>query len=112
MGHADPWCVRWPGGGVRHAVGTLMVRVPIQPAAAVNHNLSGRQPVARNRLRPVAAGPGSAAGYSRDDGDSVAVGHLCCETVEEAHVVVADEDVHEASQCTGLVEDALTEAGM
>ncbi len=42
--------------------------------------------------------PGSAPGDGGDDGDGLAIGHGGVELLQEAHVVVRDEHVHEAPQ--------------
>ena len=55
---------------------------------------------------------GSASGDGGDDGEGLAVGHRGVETLEEADVLVGQEDVHEAAQRPGLVEKAVGEAGM
>src|SRR5690606_16340695 len=47
-----------------------------------------------------------------DDRDGLAGGDLGVEAVEEPHVVVGDEDVHEAAQRALLVEEPLAEAGV
>ncbi len=81
------------------------------------------EPSARAGARPAAArvaggvGAGcltlaSAAGDGGDDRHRLAVRHRRLETLEETHVVVGDEQVHETAQVAVVVEDARPEAGM
>ncbi len=69
-------------------------------------NSKPRRPRGRNQ-----AG-GSAAGHRRDDGDGLALGHRGLEALEEADVLVGHEDVHEAAQRPGVVEQAVGETGV
>jgi amidase len=54
----------------------------------------------------------SAARDRGEDGHGLAVGHGRLEPVEEAHVVVGHEHVHEPAQGALLVEEAIGEAGV
>jgi hypothetical protein len=54
----------------------------------------------------------SAAGDGGDDAHGLARGHRSVETLQVAHVVVGHEQIHEATQCTLIVEQAIVEAGM
>src|SRR5207302_1930520 len=69
----------------------------------------GSLPRPQYRRSPVG---GLAPGYGRDDGDGLALGHLGVEALEEAHVLVGHEDVHEPAQLAAVVEEAVAEAGM
>src|SRR5881275_2277695 len=51
----------------------------------------------------------SAAGDGGDDRDGLGVADRCAEAVQEADVLVVDEDVHEAAQRPGFVEQPLAE---
>jgi AcrR family transcriptional regulator len=54
----------------------------------------------------------SASGDRRDDGQGLAIGYRGGQTVEEANVLVGEEDIDEPTEAAVFVEEAVTETGV